>query len=94
MQITHDTLCVRCNHLIEGERIKVLPETHICSVCARRTAVAKNKGYMAYNDKTGADVQVVSPDEFAVYRKYQPYGRYTGRGSGVHAMSRPIVKLG
>jgi hypothetical protein len=35
------------------------------------------------------EMQVLSPDQFADHRKYNPYGRNTGRGSGVHrVMSR------
>ena len=86
--------CVRCNNVVEAERLRVLPETCICTICAKQVNVPKMKGYMSFGHKTAGEVQVVTPDEFKVYRKYQPYGRYTGRGSGVHAMSRPTVKLG
>ena len=85
---------MRCNNVVEAERLQVLPDTCICAACARQVNVPKNKGYMSYGHKTAGEVQVVSPEGFADYRKYQPYGRYTGRGSGVHAMSRPTVKLG
>jgi hypothetical protein len=33
-------------------------------------------------------MQVVSPENFADYRKYNPYGRYTGRGSGIHRVTK------
>jgi len=86
--------CRRCNTLIEQGRLQVISDTEVCSRCAVIANVPKNKGYMSFDHKTGGVVQVVDPQEFAVYRKYQPYGRYTGMGSGVHAMSKPIVKLG
>jgi len=29
-------------------------------------------------------IQILSPENFAEHRRYNPYGRNTGRGSGVH----------
>jgi hypothetical protein len=80
----------QCGRDIEYERAQAGLDR--CMACAQR--VQRVKGYMSYGHKTAPNVQVVSPEEFQTYRKYQPYGKYTGQGSGVHAMSRPIVKLG
>jgi len=43
---------------------------------------------MCFDHKTGGTLQVVSPDNFSEYRRYNPYGRYTGRGSGIHRVSK------
>lgn len=42
---------------------------------------------MVYGHKTAGDCQIVSEDNFKDYRRLNPYGKYTGRGSGVHVVS-------
>jgi len=78
--------CVFCTNLIETERLEVLPTTKVCSCCARNGVgqKAKPKGVMIYGHKTAGAIQILSPENFAEHRRYNPYGRYTGRGSGVH----------
>ena len=44
---------------------------------------------MIFDHKTGGECQVMSGEDFADYRRLNPYGRYTGRGSGVHVKTRP-----
>ena len=39
---------------------------------------------MIFNHKTGGDCQVMSEDDFADHRRLCPYGKNTGRSSGVH----------
>lgn len=82
-------ICKVCQNNIEATRLEALPETKVCISCARKghnqTSI---KGIMCFDHKTGGTLQVVSPDNFSEYRRYNPYGRYTGRGSGVHRVSR------
>jgi len=48
---------------------------------------------MNYAHKTAPTLMVMSQEQHTNYRRYVPYGKYTGRGSGTHRMSRPTVKL-
>lgn len=80
--------CVTCYSVIELERLDVLPHTQVCSACAQKGIMQKPKvkGNMCFDHKTGGTIQVLTPDEFRQHRKYNPYGKLTGRGSGVHRM--------
>ncbi len=81
--------CSGCNYNIEPARLEALPETTVCIGCARKGHNQKSiKGIMCFDHKTGGTLQVVSPDNFSEYRRYNPYGRYTGRGSGIHRVSK------
>ena len=48
---------------------------------------------MNYQHKTAPSLMLMSAAEHKEYRRYVPYGKYTGRGSGTHAMSRPLTSL-
>lgn len=80
--------CLTCEQEVETERLEVLPETKCCSVCAKKKNLPRPMGVIHYAHKTGGTLQVVSPEQFAQHRYYNPYGRNTGRGSGVHRVSR------
>jgi hypothetical protein len=82
--------CVRCSLSIEPERLEVLPDTLVCSACARNGAQQKSrpKGILNFSHKTGGVIQILSEDAFKERRRYEPYGKNTGRGSGVHRMTR------
>jgi len=82
--------CPSCNKLIESERVKL--GLSLCYSCASRL-VTRVKGDMNYVHKTAPDLMIMSQQQHVNYRRYVPYGKYTGRGSGTHAMSRPTVKL-
>lgn len=41
---------------------------------------------MVFGHKTAGAIQILSEDAHKEWKKYNPYGRYTGRGSGVHRM--------
>ena len=76
-------ICTECNtHQVIIERIELGLTT--CLNCAQK--VKPLKGYMSYQHKTAPVIQLVSNDVFKDYRKYTPYGRNTGRGSGTHRM--------
>lgn len=36
---------------------------------------------------------IMSPETHANYRRYVPYGKYTGRGSGTHKMTAQLTSL-
>jgi len=77
--------CV-CGNPIEQERANL--NLKICKPCAfRRPDISRPKGIMVYGHKTAGDCQVVSAENFSDYRRLNPYGRFTGRGSGVHVVS-------
>ena len=80
--------CINCTLPIEQERLEAIPTTKVCVCCAKRGAgqAAKVRGVMVFDHKTGGSIQVINEETFKDWRKYNPYGRYTGRGSGVHRM--------
>jgi hypothetical protein len=80
--------CVTCTLPIEQERLEILPETRVCSCCAQQGASQKSrpKGVMVFGHKTGGYIQIISEESHKEWKKYNPYGKYTGRGSGVHRM--------
>ena len=78
-------ICV-CGRAIELERIKF--NLKVCKVCAHiGRGQTKRKGIMVYGHKTAGECQIVSEDNFKDYRRLNPYGKYSGRGSGVHVVS-------
>lgn len=81
-------ICISCYSDIEEARLEALPDTNVCSCCAHKGAGQKPKvkGVMVFGHKTAGAIQVISPESFKEWKKYNPYGRYTGRGSGVHRM--------
>ena len=86
--------CLTCESDIERERLEALPDTMYCSCCARKGAGQKSKprGVMVYTEKTNGAIQILSEDAHKEWKKYNPYGRYTGRGSGVHRMMTSSAK--
>lgn len=82
--------CNICNKPIEQARLEL--GLKICFNCASKT-VKKVKGDMNYSHKTAPTLMVMSPSEHANYRRYVPYGKYTGRGSGTHKMTTQLTSL-
>lgn len=81
--------CANCSSVIAQERLDILPNTRVCSSCAIQYIKLKpKKGIMIYGHKTAGEMQVVSVECFKDYRRLNPYGRHTGRGSGVHRVSK------
>lgn len=78
------TIC-NCGNIIPSERIEL--GYRFCIKCADRSYV-KPKGVMHFDHKTGGTLQILSVDQFNEHRKYNPYGRYTGRGSGLHRVTK------
>jgi hypothetical protein len=81
-------ICTSCYADIEEERLEALPDTTVCSCCAQKGIGQKPtaKGVMVFGHKTAGAIQILSQETFKEWKKYNPYGRYTGRGSGVHRM--------
>ena len=80
--------CASCTLPIELERLEVLPSTLVCSHCARQGAQQKSRprGVMTFDHKTGGTIQIISEEAHKDWQRYNPYGKNTGRGSGVHRM--------
>lgn len=85
--------CTGCPRDIEPERLEALPTTKICSRCAREINVPRPHGILCFDGKTGGTLQVVSKENFADYRRNNPYGRNTGRGSGIHRVTRTTSSI-
>lgn len=84
-------LCPICStRPIEPARLEIGLDR--CFACAERT-VTKYRGDMNYQHKTAPELMVMSAETFRDYRRYVPYGKNTGRGSGTHRMSRPVISL-
>jgi hypothetical protein len=68
--------CRTCNNNIEQERLEVLPNTVFCSLCAHKHNVVKPRlGRMVYSHKTGAEIQIMSPQSFSETKMYyEPIG--------------------
>lgn len=84
--------CVNCILPIESERLEILPTTRVCSCCARNMKQIRPKGIMTFDHKTGGTIQIMSEESFKDRRRYEPYGKNTGRGSGVHRMTRSTAQ--
>jgi len=63
--------CRICQNSIEPERLEVLPSTVFCSACAHKHNVVKpRKAFMAFDHKTGGEIQIVSADFYEQNKKY------------------------
>jgi len=63
--------CRLCNNIIEPERLNVLPNTVMCAACANKHNVVKpRKAFMAFDHKTGGEIQIVSADYYEANKKY------------------------
>lgn len=88
--MTFPTPCTICKLAVEPARLDL--GLRICYSCASKT-VKKVKGDMNYAHKTAPSLMVMSPETHANYRRYVPYGKYTGRGSGTHKMTTQLTSL-
>lgn len=80
--------CTACTFPIEIERLEILPTTQVCSSCARNLKQVRPRGVMTFDHKTGGTIQIISEEAHKEWKRYNPYGKNTGRGSGVHRMMR------
>jgi hypothetical protein len=78
-----------CGKIVEDERVTLL-NSRICASCARVTQKnwQKPKGVMVWEGKTAPTIQILSAEQFNNHRVYSPYGRHTGRGSGIHRVTK------
>ena len=75
-----------CGKTVEPERVAF--GLKICKSCAfNGMSEPRKKGIMIYGHKTAGECQIVSQDNFDDYRRLNPYGKLSGRGSGVHVVS-------
>jgi len=84
--------CNICKGEVEQARIEIL-NSNFCSKCAPKIKQVARKGIMVYGHKTAGTVQIVSEENFSDYRKYAPYGRNTGRGSGIHRVTKTTSSI-
>lgn len=84
--------CKFCKKPIEEGRVEL--NLTCCLSCASKGLgqPPKLKGIMVYGHKTAATLCITTDEGFADFRRLSPYGRNTGRGSGVHAVSRKLTK--
>ena len=64
--------CVFCTNLIKTERLEILPDTKVCSCCARNGAGQKPKprGVMIYTEKTNGFIEIHTNDSWERNKKY------------------------
>ena len=75
-----------CGKTVEPERVAF--GLKVCKSCAfNGMSEPRKKGIMIYGHKTAGECQIVSQDNFNDYRRLNPYGKLSGRGSGVHVVS-------
>jgi len=75
-----------CGKTVEPERVAF--GLKVCKSCAfNGMSEPRKKGIMIYGHKTAGECQIVSQDNFDDYRRLNPYGKLSGRGSGVHVVS-------
>jgi len=80
--------CVNCYKPVAPARVAA--GYNYCMSCAEH--VPQVKGVMCWGHKTAGEMQVVSPDQFNEHRKYSPYGKYTGMGSGVKRATQSSMR--
>jgi len=84
--------CKCCNNEIESGRLAI--GLDVCKSCAfRGVSQVVRKGAMIYSHKTAGEIQIMSSDSFKDYRKYNPYGKNTGRGSGLHRVTKTTSSI-
>jgi len=86
--MTPDVYC-GCGSIVELERVSVL-NSKTCLACAQvaQKTWQKPKGVMIYDHKTAPTIQILTPEQFNNHRAYNPYGRSTGMGSGLHRITK------
>lgn len=84
--------CSNCNDVIPAERLSVLPNTHLCAVCANQYGPKRYKGALNFLHKTGGSIMVMDADFYD--KEWKKYTSSFGRGSGVHKMSPRLAGAG
>ena len=64
--------CLSCEYPIEFERLEVLPETKVCSACAKQGMGQKSKprGVMVYTEKTNGFIEIHTNESWERNKKY------------------------
>ena len=85
--------CQNCRKPIEKERASF--KLTVCKQCAHQGIDQPDmkKGYQVFGQKTGDEICIVSKESFADMRRLNPYGKNTGRGSGVHVVSKATAHI-
>lgn len=83
--------CKFCSNTVQQGRVDL--GFIQCIQCAEKGlgVAATKKGVMIWNHKTAPEMQTLSGDQHENFKRYNPYGKNTGRGSGLHKMSRKLV---
>jgi hypothetical protein len=87
--MTSPTILCGCSRPVEPERVSLL-NSRICAQCANLTQRNKPlpRGVMIWEGKTAPTIQILSQTQFDSHRYYNPYGKLTGRGSGLHRITK------
>lgn len=62
--------CLRCNNVIEFDRLNVLPDTNWCVSCAKAINPSRVKGRMCFDHKTAPSICIMTSDVFDETTKY------------------------
>jgi hypothetical protein len=80
--------CKFCRNVIEEGRLSI--GLTCCLKCASKGfgQQPKYRGAVIYGHKTAGEIQIMSQEAFKDFRRLNPIGRYSGRGSGIHVVSK------
>lgn len=80
--------CKFCRDAIEEGRLSL--GLTCCFKCANKGfgQQPRYRGAIIYAHKTGGEIQIMSQEAFKDFRRLNPIGRHSGRGSGVHVVSK------
>lgn len=62
--------CKSCYNPIETERLAILPNTILCSVCAQRHNPKPRKGVMVYTGKTAGEISIMDHNFYEANKNY------------------------
>jgi hypothetical protein len=68
--------CVRCNNVIESERIHILPDTDYCVACAQAVRPKRVKGAMVFDTMSNSELYIMNADTFESKWKEQISSTY------------------
>ena len=85
--------CKFCRNVIGEGRLSL---GFICCIeCANKGLGQQPKyvGALIYSHKPAGEIQIMSQAAFKDFRRLNPIGRYAGRGSGVHVVSKSTSSM-
>jgi hypothetical protein len=65
-------ICSNCSQLIDSQRLELIPDTKICSTCAKNgiEEIEDIKGFMDYSDESTSELVCMSASKFQIAQQY------------------------